>query len=210
VRNAHGARVSAWARQQSKKRKCVEREDAIKRLTRERDAARSQSVSLREEIIDTREEMVSVRDRLVFAERVHEVLRSEARRAHSGHFEATRRALKAYENDAQQERDSVGLFSTRTRCREPGHTRRREMADTNTTENPKTDGPSGDKEMMEVPINPGVDDGLCALCKEPGQDEDQRCHGCGYLVCDDCDVSSPMGPHLVVDHEAMADDDDAF
>ena len=55
-------------------------------------------------------------------------------------------------------------------------------------------------EYLEEPQNPGLDDGRCALCKRPGLDEDDRCRGCGYLVCEECDVSSPWGQHLVVEH----------
>lgn len=54
---------------------------------------------------------------------------------------------------------------------------------------------------LEEPTNPGKDDGRCALCKISGLDEVDRCHGCGYLICDDCDSGTlEFGPHLVVAH----------
>ena len=53
---------------------------------------------------------------------------------------------------------------------------------------------------LEEPRNPGLDDGKCALCKKPGLTEDDRCGGCGYLVCGD-HVSYPWGQHLVVEHD---------
>jgi len=55
-------------------------------------------------------------------------------------------------------------------------------------------------EYMEEPRNPGLDDGRCALCKKPGLDEDSRCFGCGYLICED-HYGDPDGKHLVVDHD---------
>jgi hypothetical protein len=56
-------------------------------------------------------------------------------------------------------------------------------------------------EYQEEPCNPGKDDGRCALCKKPGLTEESRCMGCGYLICEDCDVNSPWGSHLVVEHQ---------
>lgn len=53
---------------------------------------------------------------------------------------------------------------------------------------------------LEEPKNPGLDDGCCALCGVEGLDEDSRCSGCGYLVCDD-HPGDPCGPHFVIDHD---------
>lgn len=57
---------------------------------------------------------------------------------------------------------------------------------------------------LEEPKNPGKDDGKCANaygCKSKGLTEDDRCFGCGYTVCEDCNTNlSLMGPHLVVQH----------
>ena len=64
-------------------------------------------------------------------------------------------------------------------------------------------------EYQEEPHNPGKDDGRCALCQKTGLTEEYRCHGCGYLVCDDCDENAPFGSHLVVEHNE-GDDDDLF
>jgi len=55
-------------------------------------------------------------------------------------------------------------------------------------------------QYLEEPSNPGLDDGCCALCKKPGLTEEDRCMGCGYLVCEDCDENSPWGQHLVIEH----------
>lgn len=55
-------------------------------------------------------------------------------------------------------------------------------------------------EYLESVRNPGKDDGCCALCTRPGLDEEQRCFGCGYLVCEDCDITQPEGLHFVVEH----------
>jgi hypothetical protein len=55
-------------------------------------------------------------------------------------------------------------------------------------------------DYYEEPRNPGKDDGKCALCEKPGLGEEQRCFGCGYLICEDCDVYGPMGKHYVIEH----------
>jgi hypothetical protein len=55
-------------------------------------------------------------------------------------------------------------------------------------------------DYLEEPRNPGKDDGRCALCGQPGLTEDDRCYGCGYLVCCDCFKHDPWGVHLVVQH----------
>lgn len=60
---------------------------------------------------------------------------------------------------------------------------------------------------LEEPCNPGLDDGKCALCLKEGLGEDDRCHGCGYLICEDCNVNvGLMGPHLVVEHQDWEDE----
>jgi len=56
-------------------------------------------------------------------------------------------------------------------------------------------------DYLEEPRNPGKDDGRCSLCKKPGLTEEYRCAGCGYLVCDECDVTGVMGQHFVGEHE---------
>lgn len=56
-------------------------------------------------------------------------------------------------------------------------------------------------EYMEEPRNPGVDDGHCGVCKkDKGLTEEDRCHGCGYLICD-AHFGDPWGQHLVVQHD---------
>lgn len=59
---------------------------------------------------------------------------------------------------------------------------------------------------LEEPRNPGKDDGRCALCGIQGLTEEDRCHGCGYLICDE-HVGDPWGKHLVVQHDESVDDD---
>lgn len=60
----------------------------------------------------------------------------------------------------------------------------------------------------EEPKNPGFDDGKCALCKKDVS-EDDRCFGCGYLVCESCNINYDlMGPHLVVQHQEDPEDGD--
>ena len=58
--------------------------------------------------------------------------------------------------------------------------------------------------FLEEPKNPGLDDGQCALCKTQGLTEDDRCFGCGYLICED-HTGDPTGAHFVIDHD---EDDD--
>lgn len=60
---------------------------------------------------------------------------------------------------------------------------------------------TGKPEYLEKPTNPGVDDGKCALCETPGVTEDNFCHGCGYHICEACDLGNPVGIHLVVAHQ---------
>jgi hypothetical protein len=73
--------------------------------------------------------------------------------------------------------------------------------------------PKREVKYLEEPRNPGVDDGLCALCSKvlespDSVEEEFRCHGCGYLVCSSCCISSPTGPHLVVEHQEDEEGDD--
>jgi hypothetical protein len=63
-------------------------------------------------------------------------------------------------------------------------------------------------EFLEEPRNPGLDDGKCALCKAPDQPEENRCHGCGYLICANHHGDPPFGAHLVVKHDE--EDEDGF
>jgi len=55
-------------------------------------------------------------------------------------------------------------------------------------------------EYLEEVKNPGKDDGNCALCSTKGLTEENRCFGCGYLVCD-LHPSHCCGQHLVVEHD---------
>ncbi len=55
-------------------------------------------------------------------------------------------------------------------------------------------------EYLEKPRNPGLDDGNCALCSTKGLTEENRCSGCGYLVCDS-HFGDPWGKHFVVAHD---------
>lgn len=63
-------------------------------------------------------------------------------------------------------------------------------------------------DYLEEPRNPGKDDGRCALCETTGLTEEDRCHGCGYLICD-AHFGDPWGKHLVVAHDE-SDDDGGF
>jgi hypothetical protein len=40
----------------------------------------------------------------------------------------------------------------------------------------------------------------CALCSD-AVTEESFCHGCKKHVCEECGVSSPWGPHDVMDHQ---------
>ena len=53
---------------------------------------------------------------------------------------------------------------------------------------------------LEERKNPGLDDGNCALCGTKGLTEEDRCAGCGYLICDS-HFGDPCGQHLVVEHD---------
>jgi len=61
-----------------------------------------------------------------------------------------------------------------------------------------------ENEYLEKPKNPGADDGKCAnfdTCGNDGLDEDDcRCFGCGYLICEECSGDAPWGKHYVIDH----------
>lgn len=65
---------------------------------------------------------------------------------------------------------------------------------------------------LEKPTNPGVDDGLCALCKKEipeKQVEDAFCHGCGYHVCEGCSKNHNLdSKHFVIDHSDETEDED--
>jgi len=63
-------------------------------------------------------------------------------------------------------------------------------------------------DYIEEPTNPGLDDGKCALCLKPGLTEEDRCYGCGYTICEDCNVNAGlMGPHLVAEHQDEEEED---
>jgi len=67
-------------------------------------------------------------------------------------------------------------------------------------------GRSSMSEYLEEPKNPGLDDGKCALCKvDKGLTDEDRCHGCGYLICD-AHFGDPWGKHLVVAHDDEAEE----
>lgn len=47
----------------------------------------------------------------------------------------------------------------------------------------------------------------CYLCKKRVDDEDSYCYGCDQHICDECDLSSPMGVHEPRDHSKEAEDE---
>lgn len=44
-------------------------------------------------------------------------------------------------------------------------------------------------------------------CAKPGckneVTDDHECFGCGFFICEPCDLNHPMGPHDVIDHWSL-------